>query len=90
MAATRYVVKAAYVTVKTMTPDGPQMRGLYQGAVVPEDAAEHWIKGHLASKMIEEIPAPPEPKAEKPAAKPAAKDGPAVIQTTGTNAGKPA
>jgi len=66
VAATRYVVKAAYVTVKTMTPDGPQMRGLYQGAVVPEDAAEHWIKGHLASKMIEAIPEPKPAKAPDP------------------------
>jgi hypothetical protein len=79
---TRYRVKAAYVTVKTMTPDGAQMRGLYSGAPVPEDAPERWIKGHLESKMIEAIPepkpvAPPDPpKATAPAAaKPAAAKG---------------
>jgi hypothetical protein len=62
-AVKRYVVIGKYITVKTMTPDGMQVRGLHQGAPLPLDVDQESIAHHLAVGLIEEIPqaAPPTP-----------------------------
>lgn len=44
----RYVVTGKYVTVKTMTMDGPRIVGLSTGAPVPADVDEKSLK-HLES-----------------------------------------
>lgn len=65
MAAKRYVVTGAYVTVKTETTNGPMVVGLYEGAPVPADAGTAWVEHHLTNHLIAELPAPPasEPEA---------------------------
>jgi len=50
-----YRVTAPYVTVRTMTENGPRIIGLYKGAVVPDDAAEDWIEAHTRDQLIEEF-----------------------------------
>jgi hypothetical protein len=56
MADKSYVVTAAYVTVKTNTPDGPRIVGRYAGTPVPADAPPEWIAHHLHKHMIAEAP----------------------------------
>lgn len=76
----QYVVTGAYVTVKTMTHQGPRILGLMAGAPVPVDAGDFWIQHHLDSNLIEEVPEPepvkaevkPEPEQPKAAAAPKA------------------
>jgi len=51
-----YRVTAKYITVKTQTPDGIQVRGLHEGAPVPLDVDQDSIDHHLAQGLIEEIP----------------------------------
>lgn len=95
----RYRVTAPYVLARTMTPDGPQVKGLYKDSLVPEDASSEWIERHLRKGMIEklrvaapapaqneEVPSPP------PAAPPAgqASDGPQPPPTTGPGSGQQA
>jgi len=52
MSDTAYVVTGEYVTVRTMTNDGPRIVGLYKGSAVPGDAADDWIAHHLENKLI--------------------------------------
>jgi hypothetical protein len=82
MAAKRYRVTGAYVTVKTDTTNGPMVVGLYEGAPVPADASEQWIAHHLENHLIEEVPqaqVASEPEARAPAGpRPAAADKPAA------------
>ena len=42
-----YRVVAPYITVKTMTPDGMQIRGLHAGAMVPPDVTPESIGHHV-------------------------------------------
>lgn len=84
----RYRVTAPYVIAKTVTADGPQMKGLYKDALVPDDVSEEWLAHHLRKKMIEKVghaapapaPAPPrqQPQQARPAqeAKPSEEDKP--------------
>ena len=51
-----YRVVAPYITVKTMTPDGMQIRGLHAGAMVPPDVTPESIGHHVTLGLIEEIP----------------------------------
>lgn len=53
-----YVVVAPYVTVRTMTEQGPRIIGLYTGAPVPEDAPEEWVKSHAEAGLIAEVEDP--------------------------------
>jgi hypothetical protein len=52
----RYRVIGKYITVKTMTPDGIQVRGLHEGSPLPLDVEQSAIDHHLAVGLIEEIP----------------------------------
>ena len=52
----RYRVVAPYITVKTMTPDGMQIRGLHAGAPVPLDVEPAALEHHLTLGLIEPIP----------------------------------
>lgn len=45
---TNYVVTGKYVTVKTMTMEGPRIVGLFAGAPVPRDVTDAQLK-HLES-----------------------------------------
>jgi hypothetical protein len=56
--AKHYYVTGAYVTVRTMTPDGPRVVGLYEGAPWPDDAAEAATEHHLAEGLIAEVGQP--------------------------------
>lgn len=73
--ARNYVVTGAYVTVKTVTPDGPRVVGLYEGAPWPADAPAEATEHHLEEGLIAEagaeakVPAHvavPEPAAQVP------------------------
>ncbi len=61
--ADSYVVTGAYVTVKTVTPDGVRIVGRYAGAPVPPDASPEWITHHLDKGLIAKAPegTPPAP-----------------------------
>lgn len=52
MAKTSYVVTAPYVTLTVPTTDGPQVRGFYAGATVPNGVSDESIKHHLDNGMI--------------------------------------
>ena len=58
MADKHYVVTGAYVTVKTNTPDGVRIVGLYSGSPWPADAAEEATEHHLANGLIAEVGVP--------------------------------
>lgn len=66
-----YVVTGQYVTVKTMTNEGPRILGLHSGAPIPADADPEYVKHLVAHNLAAKVD---EPKAEAPkeAAKPAA------------------
>lgn len=51
----RYVVTAPYVTVKTMTLEGPRIVGLYVNAPVPRDVDQGWIDRHIEAGMVMEV-----------------------------------
>jgi hypothetical protein len=69
-----YRVAAPYVIAKTVTSDGPQMKGLYKGALVPDDVSEEWLAHHLRKKLIEKVgqaaPAPAPVPAPTPVKEP--------------------
>lgn len=65
---TQYVVTGAYVTVKTMTNEGPRILGLFAGAPWPADATEDATRHHLAMGLIEAVPEPPKPPQKQEAA----------------------
>lgn len=79
----RYRVIAPYVIVRTLSQDGPTMKGLGEGALVPDDASADWLRHHLRKKMIEKVggEAPTSPPAQQENAstegstKPAAHEG---------------
>lgn len=52
--AKHYSVIGAYVTVRTVTQDGPRVVGLYAGAPWPADASEEATAHHLAEGLIAE------------------------------------
>lgn len=54
----KYIVTGAYVTVKTMTHQGPRILGLMAGAPVPDDAEPAWVKHHLETNLIVEVEDP--------------------------------
>jgi hypothetical protein len=62
---TGYRVTGKYITVKTMTQDGPRIVGLHEGAPLPADVSKESIDHHLAVNLIE----PFEYNDGKPAAK---------------------
>lgn len=86
MSTARYRVTGPYVIAKTMTRDGLRMVGLGEGALVPDDASQEWLKHHLRMKLIEKVeqveavspaptrneqpPAPPKEPDEPPASAP--------------------
>lgn len=53
-----YVVVAPYVTVRTMTMDGPRIIGLFAGAPIPADADPGWCERHAEAKMIAKVADP--------------------------------
>lgn len=54
----KYVVTAPYVTVKTMTQEGPRVVGLYVNSPVPKDADPGWIERHIEAHMVMEVEDP--------------------------------
>lgn len=52
MGQQRYVVAGAYVTVKTMTMEGPRIVGLFAGAPWPADAPLDATQHHLSQRLI--------------------------------------
>jgi hypothetical protein len=64
-------VTGAYVTVKTMTMQGPRIVGLFAGAPWPADAPEDSTKHHLSVKLIAEVPEPESPAEPEPVKVPA-------------------
>jgi hypothetical protein len=81
--AKKYVVSGEYVTVRTMTDQGPTVIGLYRGAQWPEDASKDATEHHLTEGLIKEegddTPAPAHLTAQTPAA-PAAEAEPAAAK----------
>jgi hypothetical protein len=76
-AAKVYRVTGPYVTVRTMTENGPRIIGLYTGARVPDDAEQEWIGNHLRDGLIGEVGAEPPPVSAEsvPEAPPASPPG---------------
>jgi hypothetical protein len=50
----QYVVTAPYVVLTVPTTDGPQVRGFYAGAPVPDGVSEESLKHHLDNDLIAE------------------------------------
>lgn len=65
--AKTYRVTAPYITVTVPTPDGPTVRGFYEGAVLPDGVSDEAIKHHLDGDMIAATDEPaPEPAPTTP------------------------
>jgi hypothetical protein len=90
----RYRVTAPYVIAKTVTSDGPQMKGLYKDALVPDDVSEDWLAHHLRKKMIEKVgqpaPAPAPSRQQSQQGKQPQDSKPAEEAKTPSAAGEPA
>ncbi|MER7500448.1 hypothetical protein AB0L05_27700 [Nonomuraea pusilla] len=100
-----YKVIAPYVIAKTVTSEGVRMKGLNEGALVPDDVPEEWLAHHLRKKLIEKLPEPeaaltPAPASEQggqseevPSTPQAAPPGPETAQAppeSGPGSGKQA
>ncbi len=72
---TRYVVCAPYITLRTMTPEGPRILGFYDGQPVPEDVPKEQIEHHLGTRQIRAVE---EPKRAEPEPARAAQEAPAA------------
>lgn len=81
--AKRYVITGAYVTVKTMTTQGPRIVGMYAGAPWPDDAEAAATQHHLDCGLIEEVPAPA-PPVEAPKVAAVVKPATAGVAAKGT------
>lgn len=60
----QYLVVAPYVTMTTMTAQGPRLLGFHTNAPVPPDVPEDQIKHHLEMGLIVEVADPAAVSAE--------------------------